>query len=87
MRSSEGLDRLSGSVVRFDQLIRETSGADQWNPFKTDFIGPLRWFPVATDLIVGLSRKVDRDPDLPLDTVMRLGRISYTICDFSGQHP
>ena len=28
---------------------------------KTDFIGPLHWFPVATDRIAfRLSRKVDR---------------------------
>ena len=31
---------LSDSVVRSDQLQRETSGANQWNNFKTDFIRP-----------------------------------------------
>ena len=51
---------LSDSVVRPDYLLRETSGADRWNYFKTDFIGRLHWFTIATDLIARLSRKSDR---------------------------
>ena len=39
---------------------RETSGANQWKHFKTDFIGPLRWFPVATDRIARVRQKVGR---------------------------
>ena len=38
-----------------DQLLQETSGADQ----RSDFIGPLYWFPVVTDWITGLCQKVD----------------------------
>ena len=30
------------------------------NQFKTDFNGPLHWFPAATDLTTRLSQKVDR---------------------------
>ena len=45
-------DPLSDSVVRSDHLQRETSGADQGNHFKTDFIGLHLWFLVATEWIV-----------------------------------
>ena len=57
---NEGSDPLSDSVPRSDQLPRETSGANQRNRVSFDFIGPLHWFPVATDRIVVLSPKVDR---------------------------
>ena len=52
-------DPFSGSVFRSEKLQRETSGADQWNHFKTDLIGPLHWFPIATDRIARLSQTVD----------------------------
>ena len=42
-----------------DQLQWETSKADPSNHLKTDFIGPLHWFPAATDLIAWLSQEVD----------------------------
>ena len=58
---TKGPDTLSDSVEGSDQLQRETSGAEQWNQFQTDFTGPLRSFPVATDLITRLSQKIDRD--------------------------
>ena len=51
---------LSGLVRRSDQLLRKTSGADQWNQRISDFIGPLYWFPATTDRVVGLSLIVDR---------------------------
>ena len=35
-------------------------GADQSNRFKANLIGPLHWFPAATDLIARMSQKVDR---------------------------
>ena len=50
----------SDSVVSLDQSLRETNGADQWNKFKNEFLGPLHWFPAATDPIARLSQKVDR---------------------------
>ena len=53
-------DPLSGSVVRLDQLLQETSGADLWNQSWNDFIGPFHWFPVQTDRIVRLGQKVDQ---------------------------
>ena len=46
-------------VWRSDRLLREISGADQWNHVSFDFIGPTYWFPVATDWIIGLSLKVE----------------------------
>ena len=49
-------DQLSDSVSRSDVLLRKTSGADQWNQFKTDLTGPLRWFPVGTDRISWLRK-------------------------------
>ena len=45
-------------VRQSDQLLRGTSGGDHGNWVFFDFIGPLRWFPVATDRIVGLSLKL-----------------------------
>ena len=49
-------DQLSDSVSRSDVLLRKTSGADQWNQFKTDLTGSLRWFPVGTDRISWLRK-------------------------------
>ena len=46
--------------MRFDQSLRETGGSDQRNQFKTDFTGPLHWFPVGANWIARLSQKVDR---------------------------
>ena len=54
------LDSHSDSVLWSHQSLRETSGADQWDRFKSDFTGPFHWFPVATDLIACLNQKVDR---------------------------
>ena len=48
------------SVLWSDQLLQETGLVDQWNQKIGDFTGPLHWFPVATDGIVGLSPIVDR---------------------------
>ena len=56
----KGPSPLSDSVRRSDQLLRVTKGADQWNQRIRDFSGPLHWFPVATDRIVGPRRKVHR---------------------------
>ena len=53
-------DPHSDSVVRSDQSPRETSGADQSNNVKTDFIAPLHWFSAATDQIARLSQNMDR---------------------------
>ena len=50
----KGSDPLSDSVVRWDQLLRETSEADQIKSFQ-DFIDLPHWFPVATDRIARLS--------------------------------
>ena len=61
--------------MRSGQSLREPSGADQWTNFKTDFIGPLHWFPVATDLIARLSQEVDRGPN----TAYRLSMMSATL--------
>ena len=41
-------------------VAREVSGADQRNRVFFDVIGALRWFPVATDRIVG--RSLTEDP-------------------------
>ena len=53
-------DPLSDSVLRPDHLLRETTGADQRNRVVFDYIGPLHWFVVAADRIVGLSPNVDQ---------------------------
>ena len=53
--TAEVPDPLSDSVQRSDQLLRGTSGADPLNQSMRDFMGPLHWFPVATDRIAGLS--------------------------------
>ena len=45
---------------RSHQLLWETSEVDRWNRVSFEFAGLLRWFPVATDRIVGLSPTVDR---------------------------
>ena len=51
---------LSKDVIRSDIIqLHQTSGADQWNHFKTNSTGPLYWFPAATDEIVRMSQKVD----------------------------
>lgn len=60
-----GPGQMSDSVVRTDQLLRETSEVDRWKWSWTDFIGPLSWFPVATDRIERLSQKVDRGFNRP----------------------
>ena len=41
---SPGPHPRSDSVARSNRLLRETSGADQWNHLKTDFTGPFHWF-------------------------------------------
>ena len=52
---------LSDSVMRSDQLLRETSGADQRKHLPlNDFLGSLHWLPIATDRITRLSQKVDK---------------------------
>ena len=43
--AAERPDPHSDSVVQSDQFLRETSGSDQWYRSRTDFIGPLYWFP------------------------------------------
>ena len=52
-------DSLFDSVQRSDQLLPETSGADEWSRVSLDNIGPPHWYSVATDRIVGPSPKVD----------------------------
>ena len=47
-------------MERTDEVIRKTSGADQRIHLQTDLIGPLHWFPVATDRFARLSGKVSR---------------------------
>ena len=42
-----------------DQLLQETSEADPRNHVSCDFVGPLHWFPITTDRIVGLCPTVD----------------------------
>ena len=41
-------------------MLQESIGADQQNQRMRNVIGPLYWFPVVTDWIVGLSLGVDR---------------------------
>ena len=48
-------------VERFDHLLHVTSGVDQWNHFKTDFIGLLHRFPVAIDRIARHGQKVGQN--------------------------
>ena len=50
---------LTHEVVRSNQLLGETSEADQWNRPWNDFIGSLQWSPVAKDRISRLNQKVD----------------------------
>ena len=47
----------SDSVGRSDRLLRQTSGAVQWNRSWNDFVGSLHTLPVATDRISRLSKK------------------------------
>ena len=54
------LDPLLDSVRRPDHLLQDTSGADPWTCVSFAFIGPLHWFPVATDRIVELIPRLDR---------------------------
>ena len=57
---NKDLDPLSDLVPLSDQLMQETSGGDQWNTASFDSIGPVHWFPPATDRVVGLSLTVHR---------------------------
>ena len=55
------LNSLSDSVVWSDQVLRETSGVDQWNRSWGDSTGLLHWFPIATAGIRQFSQRVARD--------------------------
>lgn len=55
----KGPNSLSDPVLRMDQLLWEPGAADQCNCLKTDFIGPLYQFPVETNRIARLSKRVD----------------------------
>ena len=57
----EGDDHLRPqSTFVLNPTIRSVVTGNQWSgPMKLGFIGPLHWFPIATDRIFGLSPKVD----------------------------
>ena len=66
--------------MRSDHLLQDTSGADQWNHFKTDCFGPLHRFPLATDRISRPSQRVDRSLKGLSDGEVRVG--SHSNCVF-----
>ena len=74
---SYGPDSLPDPVVRSNQWLRETNGADQPN----HLTGPLHWFPAATNLIAELSQKVDRGLSV------RMNRLSYSCTSGSVRKP
>ena len=57
-------DPFSDSIVQPDQSLQENSSVDQRKHFKSDFTGPLHWFPAAADLIARLSQKLEGGLDV-----------------------
>ena len=55
-----------------------------------DLIGPLHWFPVATDRLVGLSLEVERGvylsvvvvPGCPEVTLCRMQNVKYPVSNY-----